>query len=189
MTRLPIPVELPADALTVIVDSREQHPWQFAMPTVAGTLASGDYSLLGLKSVVTIERKSLSDLLGCIGQERERFEREIQRLLAYPSRCIIVEADWADLERGDWRSKITPAAAVGSCLGWAAAGVPIILAGDRERAGRYAAKFLYIAARRRWREARALAAGIFDRQQVEAEVVTWNLNDLVKRLWQICHNL
>ena len=112
----------------------------------------------GLENIVAIERKSLSDLLACIGQERERFDREVIRLLAYPVRALVVESTWAELESGDWRSKITPAPAIGSCIGWIAAGVPIIMAADHARAGRYVAKLLYTAARRRWREARALLA-------------------------------
>jgi ERCC4-type nuclease len=121
-------------------------------------LATGDYSVQGLENIVAVERKSLGDLLGCIGQNRERFDREVIRLLAYPVRAIVVEACWADLERGEWRSQITSSAAIGSVLGWIAQGVPIIMAGDHPRAGRYVSRLLFTAARRRWREARALVA-------------------------------
>jgi ERCC4-type nuclease len=154
-----IPAELRPEQVTAIIDTREQLPLDLSpLPTVAGTLATGDYSVKGLETIVAVERKSLSDLLGCIGQHRERFDREIQRLLAYPTRAIVVEAAWADLERGEWRSQITPSAAIGSVLGWIAAGVPIIMAGDHGRAGRYVSRLLFTAARRRWREARVLVA-------------------------------
>ena len=109
---------------------------------MVGTLATGDYSVRGLVNVVAIERKSLPDLLGCIGQHRERFNREVQHLLAYPVRAIVIEATWADLEQGEWRSQVTPAAAIGSVLGWIAGGVPIIMAGDHQRAGRYVGRLL-----------------------------------------------
>jgi DNA excision repair protein ERCC-4 len=161
--RSPLPAELRAESVTAIIDTREQSPLDLApLRTVADTLATGDYSVAGLESVVAVERKSLPDLLGCIGQDRERFEREIVRLLGYPCRAIVVESSWAALEAGGWRSHVTPAAAVGSCIGWIAAGVPIVMAGDHERAGRYVAKLLYTAARRRWREARQLAASILE---------------------------
>jgi DNA excision repair protein ERCC-4 len=157
----PIPAELRPDQVVAIVDTREQLPLDLAPLVVeAGTLSTGDYSVKGLVDVVAVERKSLSDLLGCIGTERERFDREVLRLLAYPTRAIVVEATWADLERGEWRSKVTPSAAVGSALGWIAAGVPIVMAGDHARAGRYVSRLLYTAARRRWREARALVQQI-----------------------------
>lgn len=155
--RGPLPAELRPEAVVALIDSREQLPIDPApLRSEPATLATGDYSVKSLENVVAIERKSLPDLLGCIGQERGRFEKEIQRLLAYPVRAIVVEASWADLEAGDWRSQVTPAAAVGSVLGWIAAGVPIVMAGSRERAERYISRLLFIAARRRWREARPL---------------------------------
>ena len=79
----------------------------------------------------------------------------------------MIEASWADLEAGQWRSQVTPAAAIGSVLGWISSGVPIIMAGDHERAGRYVGRLLFTAARRRWRECRGLIAQV----QPEAEPV------------------
>jgi ERCC4-type nuclease len=130
------------------------------MQTVRGTLATGDYSVVGLENVIAIERKSLDDLIACVGPERERFDREIQRLLAYPTRAVVVESTWQQLEHGGWRSRVTAASAVGSVLGWIAAGVPFILAGDHLHGDRFAARLLYTAARRRWREARSLVQSI-----------------------------
>ena len=153
-----IPAELHPESVTAIIDTREQLPLDLApLRTVTGTLTTGDYSVVGLEHVVSIERKSLGDLLGCIGGDRERFDKEVMRILAYPTRAIVVEATWADLEAGQWHSKVTPAAAVGSLLGWIAQGVPVIMAGDHARAGRYVSRLLFTAARRRWRELRTLA--------------------------------
>jgi DNA excision repair protein ERCC-4 len=155
--RATIPAELRPECVVAIVDTREQYPLDLSpLQTIGGTLATGDYSVQGLETIVAIERKSLQDLLACIGQERERFDREVMRLLAYPCRALVIEATWADLEAGDWRSKVSSAAALGSVLGWIAAGLPVILAGDHQRAGRYASRLLFTAARRRYREARAL---------------------------------
>ena len=64
---------------------------------------------------------------------------------------------------GDWRSKATTSAALGSVLGWIAAGVPVLMAGTHERPERYDSRLLYTAARRRWREARALVAPALDK--------------------------
>ena len=156
-----LPSELKPEQVTAIIDTREQAPIDLApLQAVTGTLSTGDYSVQGLESIVAIERKSLPDLLACIGQQRNRFDREVQRLLAYPCRAIVVEASWSDLEQGGWRSQVTPAAALGSVLGWVALGVPVIMTGDHERAGRYVSRLLFTAARRRWREARALAVPI-----------------------------
>lgn len=162
--------QLKPQHLVAIIDRREQLPLDLSpLQTVAGTLATGDYSIVGLENVVAVERKSLSDLLGCVGQERERFDREVMRLLAYPCRCIVVEATWADLESGQWRSKVTPSAAMGSVLGWIAAGIPIVMAGDHARAGRYVSRLLYIAARRRWRENRELIRNSMNMEDVNDE--------------------
>ncbi|HPM84555.1 MAG TPA: hypothetical protein PLF81_27810 [Candidatus Anammoximicrobium sp.] len=156
-TRGPIPAELRPEQVTAIVDTREQVPLDLQpLRTITGTLATGDYSVVGLESVVALERKSLPDLLCCVGRQRERFDREVMRLLAYPTRALLVEASWADIEQGEWRSEVTTQAALGSLLGWIASGLPVVMAGDHRRAGRYAARILYTAARRRWREARAL---------------------------------
>jgi DNA excision repair protein ERCC-4 len=161
-TRRPkLPAELRLEQVVAIVDTREQLPLDLApLRTEAGTLATGDYSVIGLEQVVAIERKSLSDALGCIGQDRERFDREVMRLLAYPVRALVVESTWAELEAGGWRSRVTPAAAIGSLLGWIAMGLPIIMAADHARAGRYVSRLLFTAARRRWREARSLVGEI-----------------------------
>ncbi|MCC7291439.1 MAG: hypothetical protein IT449_05175 [Phycisphaerales bacterium] len=88
---------------TIIIDTREQAPFTFAnLPSEPGTLDTGDYSVRGLEHLVAVERKSLDDLLACVGRERERFKRELQRLRAYRFRLLIVEASAADLEQGTY---------------------------------------------------------------------------------------
>jgi DNA excision repair protein ERCC-4 len=159
--RLPIPAELRPEQITAVVDSREQCPLDLSpLRTITGTLTTGDYSVVGLERVVAVERKALGDLLGCVGRDRERFEREVLRLLAYPVRALVVESSWPEIEAGEWRGDIRPAVVVGSLLGWIAAGLPVLLVGDHDRAGRYVGRLLFTAARRRWREARALVGTI-----------------------------
>lgn len=156
-----LPADLAAADVLAIVDTREQLPFDVApLRMVTGTLATGDYSIVGLEDRITVERKSLSDLIGCCGVERERFQREVERLRSYETRCVIVEASWDDLEAGDWKSKIGAQAVVGSVLGWVASGVPFVMAGDRERAQGYCAKILYLAARRYYRIARTFVASM-----------------------------
>ena len=161
MTATRLPATLRPESVTVVIDTREQTPLDLQpLLTVTGTLATGDYSVLGLETVVAVERKSLPDLIGCVGRERERFDREVQRLLAYPVRALIIEATWGDIEAGDWRGNVTPAQALGSVLGWIASGLPVLMAGDHARAGRYAGRLLLTAARRRWIEARTLVGTV-----------------------------
>ena len=158
-----LPAEPLPEQITAIIDTREQTPLDLSpLQTTSGTLVTGDYSVVGLQAVVALERKSQADMLSCIGTERERFDREVQRLLAYPVRALVIESTWAEFEAGDWRSKIKPSSVVGSLLGWSALGLPVVMAGDHTNAGRYVSRLLFIAARRRWREARSLL--IMDRE-------------------------
>jgi ERCC4-type nuclease len=156
-----LPAEIQPQSVIVGIDTREQTPLDVSpLKSVIVTMPTGDYGLVAFPDYVALERKSLSDLLGVIGQERERFEREVQRLLAYPVRALIVESTWPEIEAGEWRSKVTPAAAIGSLLGWIERGLPVIMCGDHGRAGRYVSRLLYTTARRRWRELRAMAQSI-----------------------------
>lgn len=156
-----LPADLKPDCVTAVVDSREQTPLCLdPLKIEVSGLSTGDYSVKGLENVVAVERKSLADCIACVGQERERFEREIQRLLAYPVRALVIEATWADIEIGNWKSKVTPQAALGSIIGWIGRGIPVIMSGDHDRAGQYVSRLLFTAARRRYREARELINGV-----------------------------
>ncbi len=121
--------------VTVVVDNKEGLPYDLApLRQVKGTLPTGDYSVVGLEHLVSVERKSLTDLLGCVGTNRDRFDREMQRILSYPQRLLLIESSWHEIERGDWRSHVTVEAAIGSILAWQRMAIPVELAGDRERA-------------------------------------------------------
>ena len=129
----------------IVIDSREKIPWEFHnLPSEPGTLDTGDYSIRGLMHLVSVERKSLDDLLSCVGTHRNRFRREMQRLKAYRFRALIVEASHADLEAGQWRSRLLPSHVIGSLSAWMAQfELPIWLAGDHEAAARFGEKYLY----------------------------------------------
>ena len=154
-----LPAALKPETIIALVDSREKQPLDLSpLRSEVATLSTGDYSVRGLEHLVAVERKSLSDLLGCVGQHRDRFERELDRLRAYPSRLLLIEASWGDIEAGQWQNRITSSQVTGSLLAWIEGGTPILMAGNHERAGRFAAKFLFTCARRRWREVRDFAA-------------------------------
>ena len=156
-----IPATIEPESVTVKIDPREQHPWSLEpLRTVEGTLQTGDYALKSFENSVVVERKSLPDLVSCCGSERARFERELQRLRGIESRIVIVEASWQDLQAGDWRSRISAKSVTGSILGWQGWGIPFHFAGDREAADKDASRFLYIAARRKWRQLRGLLQGV-----------------------------
>lgn len=139
--------------LCLLVDTREQSPWYFGdMRTEFTTLTTGDYSVKGLESLVAVERKSIPDLVACCGRERERFERELQRLKAYETRLVVVEGNWVDFENSNYRSQISPESVIASICGWISEGIPFVLAGNQTRAARIAARIMYLGARRRYRQ-------------------------------------
>jgi len=81
--------------LQIVVDTREQRPYFQGAKRKA--LKSGDYSLIGCEDSIAIERKSLSDALGCIGTECRRFEAELARLRDMQFAALIIECGLRDL--------------------------------------------------------------------------------------------
>ena len=152
-----LPAKLDPSNVIAICDTREQIPLCLhPLKVELGTLQSGDYGLKGCDEI-RIEMKSLPDLLACCGVERERFEREVERLLAFRVRVLLIEANWQEIEQGQWRSKVSVESVIGSLLGWQAMGLSVHMAGNHERAGRHAARLLFTVARRRYAELRHLA--------------------------------
>lgn len=108
--------------LRIIQDSREQCPFSFEgfnAVVEVGALATADYSLAGFTDRIGIERKSLPDLVACLGVERERFARELARLRGYDCAAVVVEATADDLRAGHFRAKLNPEAAWQSVLAFA----------------------------------------------------------------------
>lgn len=147
--------------VVVCQDTREQNPLCLdPLPVVVQGIPTGDYGLIDFPDLAVCERKSLDDLCNCCGHDRERFEREVVRLMAYPVRCLVVEATLEQIESGEYRSEIKPQSVIGSLIGWQTQGLPVWLAGDHAAAGRFVSRFLFTAARRRYRADRALLARI-----------------------------
>lgn len=134
--------------MKIIIDTREQRPFAFLgqngdIETERGTLSLGDYSLAGLTDRVAVERKSLADLVTCLGKERERFQRELMRAAALEAFAVVVEASWQDLAAGKYRSKLSPGAGMASVLAFMARHrIPFLFAGSRENAEAVTAGFL-----------------------------------------------
>ena len=104
--------------MIIITDTREQNPYSFSKWDVevqTGTLSTGDYSLLGYEDVVAIERKGIDDLVSCfMGENRNRFERELARARDYELFVVVVEASLTDIGRGRYKSNMNPHAALQS---------------------------------------------------------------------------
>lgn len=129
-----------------MIDSREQAPFPFYgydVEVVPGTLQAGDYSIPGLESLVAVERKSLPDLVACLGRERDRFEHELDRLRGHESAAVVVESPIEALARGEYRSKLDPRAAYESVVAFMCRyRLPFYFAQDRRGAERFTYSFL-----------------------------------------------
>jgi ERCC4-type nuclease len=108
--------ELAGTEPVIVIDTREQAPLSFSrLKAQAGTLITGDYSIAGLESLFAVERKSIPDLVGCcIGQNRERFERELHRLRGFRFKRLLIVGTEAEILKGGYRSNIKPAAVLGT---------------------------------------------------------------------------
>ena len=120
------------DSIRIIIDSREQKPYEFENSEV-GTLSIGDYSICGLENHVAIERKELNDLIGCLTNGRERFEKELFKGKALDYFALVIEASLLDLVNGHYRSKMGAKSAVQSLIAFSVRyKLPIFFCENRE---------------------------------------------------------
>lgn len=91
--------KLVAPPPVIAQDSREQRPLVFRdLASEVVGLQSGDYIVLGMESDFAVERKSVSDLLGSVTRERDRFERELHRLRGFAFKRLVIVGTSADVE-------------------------------------------------------------------------------------------
>jgi ERCC4-type nuclease len=117
----------------LIIDTREQAPYSFRdidqlerygggtliIPTVKAALETGDYSIQGFTDSIAIERKELGDFLNCTSNDRDRFERQLERLNGLKYGAVMVEADWSTILRGNYpNSRVKPESVRGSVVSW-----------------------------------------------------------------------
>jgi DNA excision repair protein ERCC-4 len=145
---------LKPEDVTFLIDTREQTPLDFSLiinqpfRVESATLTTGDYSVKGLEeSEICVERKSLDDLLGCVGRERERFERELRRMLGFQCRLVLVEASWGEIGLGQWRSRLTPSQVQGSVIRWMGWGIPFFFARGSEEGVRFVSNYMWLHAK------------------------------------------
>lgn len=135
----------PQETLTAIVDSRERNPLDLGELAVeVAELRTGDYTLKGYEDLVALERKGFHDLVYSCGPESDRFESQIQRLLSFPIRALVVEAHWDDFNKKTWiyADVVSQEHIRETLLRIQASGLPVIMAGTHQRAGRIVAEFL-----------------------------------------------
>lgn len=95
---------------TIIIDTREQTPLKFERyPSKVAGLRTGDYSIEGLEELFAIERKSITDLVGCCcDSNRKRFERELHRLRGYERKRLLIIGSVAEIVGHRYRGNTSP---------------------------------------------------------------------------------
>ncbi len=133
----------------LITDTREQDPLVFErLPSVRRSLYTGDYSVVGLTEIFAVERKSISDLVGSISSGRERFCRELHRLRGHRFKRLLIIGSRADIEAGNYRSRIKPASVLNTLSAFEIRyEVPVVFAATPELAARLVERWAYYMAR------------------------------------------
>ena len=117
----------------IVVDTRESLPLGFPGSTKKA-LATGDYSVVGMEERVAIERKTLGDFYTCVGRERARFERELERLAAMAYGAVVIETSLSEICHGTEFSRVHPMSAIGSIIAWSVKHrLPFFFAENRQR--------------------------------------------------------
>ena len=135
----------------IVIDSNEVahgHNWTFTgFDTQVANLYTGDYSLQGHETQVTVERKTKADWYGCLAGPRgkgcRRFRDCLGRLALFESPCIVIEAGLDDLAIQPARSSRVAAHSIGAYISWSQEfRIQIIPAPSREWAERCALRWL-----------------------------------------------
>ncbi|MDA8239657.1 MAG: hypothetical protein M0Z67_04700 [Nitrospiraceae bacterium] len=88
----------------VLIDTREKMPFDFSrFPNWISEekrkkLHVGDYSIEGMETLLAIERKTLSDLITTLMQQRQRFFKMCEQLANYHWRALFIEASYEDVK-------------------------------------------------------------------------------------------
>lgn len=142
----------PAKPVPVVVDTREQRPWDLSaafFEVEVATLRTGDYTVRGLEDRLALERKSLGDFVQTVTRDWLRFRKELYRLAGFDVAAVVVEADVADVLAHRYESDADPAAVLGRANGILLDhGVPVLWWGPRAACVPMAERFLLLAAKK-----------------------------------------
>ena len=139
----------------VIYDSAEQKPWELGPDfyMVRGKLRTGDYTFQGLEDVLTIERKSIGDLVGTVIQDWIRFRKQLVRMSGFDLACVVVEGTPQDILDHKYESQANPESVIGKCNAiYVDHGIPVFWYGPRPVAVHMVERLLVMAWKRYGRE-------------------------------------
>jgi len=135
---------------TVLVDTREQNPFDFSRfeGWFAGVekkaLQLGDYSIAGLEDTCVVERKDLADLVHSLTAARAVFVSRLKKMSVYAHRLLVITATLSSIKSPYAFSHCNPnhimQALIALLAGW---GVPFVCAETHELGEEIIASYLY----------------------------------------------
>jgi len=135
---------------TVLVDTREQNPFNFSRfdswftGVEKKALKLGDYSIAGLEEQCIVERKDLSDLVHSFTAERPAFISRLRRMSTYPQRLLVITAPLSTVKSSYPSSNANPnrimQSLVAMLAGW---NVPFVCTETHELGEEIVASYLY----------------------------------------------
>lgn len=140
--------------LEILVDTREQYAYRFAMQqvtTVKRALPCGDYGItLDARLVAVVERKSLADLVSSLINGKLRYA--LGDLAALPRAGVVVEDRYSQVFKLEWvRPAVVADGLAELQVRWP--NVPIVFAESRQLAEEWT--YRYLAAAHAWAETEA----------------------------------
>jgi len=128
--------------MQIIIDTREQKPLEFTVPTVREGLSVGDYRAKfsdNSLSTVVFERKSINDLFGTLSKGYLRFKNELSKARELGiTIIIIVEGSLTKVLRGCNCSQRTPISIVYQLFTIRVRhGIETVFCKDREEVSQY----------------------------------------------------
>ena len=91
--------------MRIVVDTREQRPYKFSHSTRA-CLSVGDYSVEGYEKYIALERKSHSDLMSCLGRNKQHLESQLKKLSKIKHRIVLLDTSPEAILLGSFYSQI-----------------------------------------------------------------------------------
>ena len=90
------------EEFTIVYDTRENMPLNFRRSKYVKNikrkkLNTGDYSIEGMEHLISIERKSPTDLFNTLGKGIKRFKKEIERAVNLEYFAILVECRYMEV--------------------------------------------------------------------------------------------
>jgi ERCC4-type nuclease len=162
MTAMPVPpppipvlaerggTQLKTPRPALVVDTREQHPFDFSRFAAwfggiqKKALQLGDYSIAGMENICAVERKALPDLVHSLTVQRSVFVHRLRRMAQVPHRLLVIDAALSQVKSRYAHCGADPNRITQSLVAvLAGLGVPFLCAETHELGEEIVASYLY----------------------------------------------